>query len=90
MKGQIIVFEHSNFRGQHRHIFGEESDLHHPADTSMSGKISSFVILEGCWQFFRLAGFHIPYANTFGPNAYPWVDDIGIEDGHISSLKCVG
>ncbi len=89
MKGHIIVFEHSNFRGRHRHIFGEESDLHHPADSSMSGKISSFVILEGTWQFFRHAEFYLPYAVTLGPGPYPWANDFGIESDQIASLRCI-
>lgn len=90
MKGHIILFEHSHFRGQHRHIFGEEVDLHHPADSSMSGKVSSFVILDGTWQFFRHAEFHMPYTITVGPGAYPLVNDCGIENDQVASLRCVG
>lgn len=90
MKGHMIIFEHSNFRGHHRHIFGEEADLHHPADPSMSGKITSFVILEGTWQFFRHADFHMPYTVSLGPGAYPWVTDQAIENDQIASLRCIG
>jgi hypothetical protein len=89
MAGHIIIFEHIDFRGGHRHIINEDSNLNHPEDRSMNDKMSSFVILEGRWQFFRHAGFQIPYANVLGPGTYRWVGDHGIENDQVSSLRSV-
>ncbi len=87
MAGHIIIFQHTNFRGQHRHIFDEEGNLNHSDDGSLNDKISSFVILEGEWQFFRHANFVVPYAKKLGPGRYSRVADHGIENDQVSSLK---
>lgn len=89
MAAHIIIFQHADFRGHHRHIFGEEKNLNHPDDRSLNDKMSSFVILEGKWQFFRHAEFKIPYEPILGPGVYRWVGDHKIENDQVSSLKSV-
>ena len=89
MAGHIIVFRHWNLRGHHRHIFDEEPNLNHREDNSLNDEISSFVILEGTWKFYRHANYNIPYDAELGPGVYRWVRDHGIENDQMSSLKCI-
>ncbi|GJL73866.1 MAG: hypothetical protein NMNS01_30650 [Nitrosomonas sp.] len=88
-KEHIIVFEHRNFRGQHRHIFGEESNLNHSEDNTLNDKISSFIVLSGDWKLYRHANFSTAYDRTFAPGEYSWVVDFGVENDNVSSLKAV-
>lgn len=49
-KGHVILFEHANFRGRHRHIFQNEEDLFHtdsPNDEHFNDITSSIVVLDG-------------------------------------------
>jgi hypothetical protein len=85
----IIVFEHRDFRGRHRHIFGNEANLNHPEDNTLNDRISSFVVLSGTWQLFRHANFNTPYDQTFGPGQYESVVDVGVENDQVSSLRAV-
>ena len=48
----VILFEHRNFRGAHKHVFQAESSLAEPDDNFFNDKTSSFVIVEGMWTFF--------------------------------------
>lgn len=89
MKGHLIVFQHANFRGAHRHIIDEERNFNHPEDNFLNDKISSFVVLSGVWKFYRHANFSIPYDREFGPGEYPWVEAVGVENDQVSSVKCV-
>lgn len=43
----IIIFEHRDFRGRHRHIFGQEADLNNAEDNTLHDRMSSFVVLSG-------------------------------------------
>ena len=92
MPGDIIVFEHANFRGHHRHIFDAEPNLNDGEDSTLNDAVSSFVILEGTWEFFRHANFNTRYAprgGPLGPGRYPWVGDLDIENDQMSSLRCI-
>ncbi len=85
----VIVFEHRDFRGRHRHIFGEERNLNHPEDRTLNDKMSSFVVVSGTWKFYRHANFVDPYGGEFPPGEYTWVADFGIDNDQVSSLKTV-
>ena len=84
-----IIFEHRDFRGRHRHIFGEERNLNHPEDRTLNDKVSSFVVLSGTWKFYRHANFNTPYDRDFGPGQYTWVEDFDVENDQVSSLRAV-
>jgi hypothetical protein len=85
----IIVFEHANFRGRHRHIFGQEENLNHPEDNTLNDRVSSFVVLSGNWQFFRHANFNEPVGAPLGPGQYESVVNFGIPNDAVSSLRAV-
>ncbi|MDH4222701.1 MAG: beta/gamma crystallin family protein [candidate division Zixibacteria bacterium] len=89
MAGHIILFKHRDLRGHHRHIFDSELYLNHREDNSLNDEVSSFVILEGTWRFFRHENRGIPYAQELGPGVYRWVKDYGIENDQMSSLECI-
>ncbi|PWB84250.1 MAG: hypothetical protein C3F11_02415 [Methylocystaceae bacterium] len=87
----IIVFEHKEFRGRHRHIFGYEANLNDAEDNSLNDRISSFVVLSGDWTVFRHANFVEPVGGrTFGPGQYAWVEDYNVPNDAISSLRATG
>lgn len=87
--GEVIVFEHSNFRGRHRHIYAMENNLNHPADRDFNDKISSFVVVSGTWRFYRDSNFRVPLGGHFTPGAYKWVEAVGVRNDQISSMKCI-
>ena len=85
----IILFEHINFRGQHKHVFYEESNLAAADDNFFNDKISSFVILEGNWTFWRDINFSGTKSARFGPGRYNWVESVGIPNDSVSSLAAI-
>lgn len=89
VRGHIIVFEHINFRGRHRHIFNEEINLNDEEDNSLNDAVSSFIVVEGTWKLYRHAGFDTPYDRDFGPGMYSWVQDYGVENDNVSSLRAL-
>jgi Beta/Gamma crystallin len=86
---EIVLFEHTNFRGGHKHLFVSEPNLASPEDSFFNDKISSFVIVTGQWQFFRDINYTGPASRVFGPGVYNWVESIGIPNDSISSVRRV-
>ena len=86
----IIIFEHRNLHGGHKHVFSSEPNLNAGDDNFFNDRLSSFVILEGRWQFFRDSNFGSPASNVLGPGVYGWVEDFGIPNDSVSSLRLVG
>src|SRR3954465_342222 len=84
----IIIFKHRDFRGPHRHIFGEEATPHDSEDRATNDAMSSFVVLSGNWTFFRHSNFVEQVGGrTFGPGQYEWVGDFNIPNDAVSSLR---
>jgi hypothetical protein len=86
----MTIYEHAGFRGRERMIVADIDNLGAADDNFFNDRVSSFVVHKGKWQMFRHAGFNIPYAPTLVPGKYKWVEDVGIENDQVSSLKCVG
>jgi hypothetical protein len=84
---EIVMFEHINFRGGHRHLYASESNLAAGDDRFFNDRISSFVIVSGSWQFFRDINFSGPGSNVLGPGLYNWVENVGIPNDSISSIR---
>ncbi len=87
--GHIIVFQHANFRGHHRHIFGMEHNLNHPEDRSLNDQISSFMVLSGTWKLYRHSNFRVGMGSEYAPGAYRWVEAVGVKNDQMSSLRCI-
>jgi hypothetical protein len=84
----IIIFEHRDFRGRHRHIFGQEVNLNNAEDNTLNDQMSSFVVLSGTWTFFRHANFVEQVGGrTFGPGQYESVLNFNIPNDAVSSLR---
>lgn len=84
---EIILFEHSNFHGAHKHLYGDESNLAAADDNFFNDKVSSFVITSGSWQFFRDINFSGPASVVIGPGRYNWVESVGIPNDSVSSVR---
>ena len=83
----IIIFEHRDFRGRHRHIFGEEANLNNGEDNTLNDRMSSFVVLSGTWNFFRHSNFVDQVGGNFVAGQYEWVGNFGLPNDAVSSLK---
>src|SRR5262249_55852762 len=85
----VILFEHAQFHGQHKHVFGPEPNLNAADDNYFNDKVSSLVVLEGNWAFFPDSGFKpAPYPAILGPGSYH-VLPAGIKNDDMSSLQPV-
>jgi hypothetical protein len=83
---QTILFEHANFHGAHKHVFGPEPNLNANDDNFFNDRVSSIVVVSGSWNFFRHAGYTGRYANTLSPGAYSFVGNVDIQNDDMSSL----
>jgi hypothetical protein len=66
-KGHIILFEHANFRGRHKHVFTIENSLNASDDNFFNDRVSSFGIIAGDWRFFKNSNALNPYPVVVGP-----------------------
>jgi hypothetical protein len=90
----VLLFEHANFHGAHKHVFIAEPNLNAPDDNFFNDKVSSIVVLSGLWRFCRDANFEglFPAVLRPGPTLFPtpgltpFVGDVNIENDAISSL----
>jgi hypothetical protein len=87
--GHIIVFQHVNFRGHHRHIFWMENNLNHPEDNSLNDQISSFAVISGTWKLYQHSNFIAQLGGKYGPGEYRWVEAVGVKNDQVSSLRCI-
>jgi Beta/Gamma crystallin len=62
----VILFEHRNFHGAHRHVFVEEINLNAPEDSNFNDMVSSLSVLAGNWKFFADSGAS-PTSNPYPP-----------------------
>ena len=82
----VVLFEHRNFRGRHKHVFWAEPNLNDDEDNSFNDLTSSIVVLEGQWVFYRDWQYKF-VDGTLGPGIYPLVEAVGIKNDDITSLK---
>jgi hypothetical protein len=83
LDAQIVLFEHRNFHGDHRHLFMTQKDL---GLEQFDNVTSSLAILSGTWATFADPDLRRPYDVSLGPGLYPWVEDVGIRNDDLSSL----
>jgi hypothetical protein len=84
----VILFEHGQFRGEHKHVFGPEPDLNAQDDNFFNDRVSSLVVLQGNWAVFADSGFQRQYPPILGPGFYPSLP-VGINNDDMSSLQPV-
>ena len=80
----VILYTHIDFRGPHKHIIArDEPNLHRDG---WGDRVSSIQILDGVWEFSQ----HVNYGGNktnLGPGSYRWVEDVGIANDSLSSIK---
>jgi hypothetical protein len=94
LPGRILLFEDSDFGGKSIDIQTASPDLGGFKEGSFNDRVSSFVILSGNWSFYRDVKFAGPFLYggqpmVLKPGTYNRVEDLGIKDNEISSLKVV-
>lgn len=99
---EIIIYVDINFGGLHTHIFDTVADFTALSltgvNTGISAEgftwndiVSSFVIVSGQWQFFKDTNFGFQQGNPagLGPGLYPWVEQVGIDNDSLSSVRLI-
>jgi hypothetical protein len=86
----VILFEHANFHGAHKHVYSSEPNLAAPDDSFFNDRVSSIVVLSGTWRLYRHVGFQGKYPRNLGPGAYPYVGNVDIQNDDMSSLQPAG
>jgi hypothetical protein len=83
----VILFEHHNFQGRHKHIFQNEPNLKSDSSNSFDKLMSSIVVLEGSWDFFKEPNFKNGTGLTATPGLYPLASELEIMEKGVSSLR---
>ena len=94
LPGRALLFEDRNFGGKSIDIEKGVPDLGLCEEGNFDERTSSLAILSGNWSFYRDPRFEKPFMHgsqplVVGPGAYDWVEDLGIKDDELSSLKVV-
>jgi hypothetical protein len=90
MVKEIILFQHTNFKGPHHHVFANgDNDLR---ASGFNDKVSSFIIKSGQWAFYK----DINYKGTrypaqphpgFLPGYYSNCTQFGVANDAVSSVR---
>jgi hypothetical protein len=85
----VILFEHANFHGAHKHVFDAEPNLNSADDNFFNDRVSSNIVVEGRWQFFRDSNFQVQLGQPLGPGQYQRLNAPPLNMGNdiISSLR---
>lgn len=97
---EILLFDDANFGGVHTHLFESVPDLNKEASlgvnvlpngigTAYSKIVSSFVIKSGRWAFYTGPNYQKKVGADFGPGRYNWVEDLGIPNDSIQSIRLI-
>jgi len=82
---EIVIYTAINFGGKE---YRTNLNITHAG--GFNDQISSFIIVSGIWKFYLAAGYNLPAGGELGPGYYSWVEDYGIPNDQVSSIKCVG
>src|SRR5262249_27003903 len=85
VNSHVMLFEHANFHGAHKHVFTREPNLNASDDNFFNDKVSSLVVLEGNWAFYADSTFRRQYPPILRPGVYPGLP-AGIRNVYIFSL----
>jgi Beta/Gamma crystallin len=66
----------------------QEPNLAAGDDSFFNDRVSSIVVVEGHWHFFRHVNF-VDLIGILNPGVYPWVQDVGFPNDQMSSLLLV-
>jgi Beta/Gamma crystallin len=94
---EVILFEHPNFRGAHRHVFQRENDLsltskstpipgEKPANGNFAGVTSSIIVVRGTWLFFAKKNCD-GHPEEISPKRLPNLKESQLADNEVLSLR---
>ena len=83
----VMLFEHANFHGAHKHVFVPEPNLAAGDDNFFNDRVSSLAALNGSWSFFRDIDYVGQYPVVLSPGIYAWVEAVSIKNDDMSSLR---
>ncbi|WP_158258271.1 beta/gamma crystallin-related protein [Rhodopila globiformis] len=94
---ELIMFVDADFGGLHTHVFDSTADFTKLAlggvGTNVNGTwndvLSSFVIVSGHWAFFKDINFQFQQGEVLGPGRYSFVQNFGIDNDAVSSVRLV-
>jgi hypothetical protein len=100
----ILLFEHADWHGAHKHVFVAEPNLNADDDDPFNDRTSSLAVLQGQWATYGDANFERQYRQPTGlpvivgtgpaggvtlPACYKFVEDVQIANDDLSSLQPV-
>jgi hypothetical protein len=80
---RAVLYQDYNFQGRQKEVKEPISFLQDFNDVA-----SSIVVLEGVWQLYTDANYQNLVA-TLSPGVYPSVDQIGLPNDTLSSLRSI-
>ena len=81
LEGHAILFEDSDLRGAHKHVYGGEPRL------DFADRASSIAVLAGNWELFRDKDFQQAYPVVLGPGLYANLASLGIANNTVSAIR---
>lgn len=63
----VTLFEHNSFHGAHKHVFDYEPNLNASDDNFFNDRVSSLVVEDDEWAFYRHGDYVGQYAHRLGP-----------------------
>lgn len=87
----IILFDHVDFRGAHRHVYQGEPNLEARDGGRFNDRLSSAFVLDGNWAFYRDRDFGHEYGRVLPPGRYPRLNtpELGIPNDAVTAVKAV-
>jgi len=80
----ITLYKDANFEGESITITEATPDL---SELNFSDCVSSIIVDDGDWEFYKDVNYESSYDVIFGKGSYSWVEEYGIPNDDISSLK---
>ncbi len=87
MSAHLVLFQHANFHGAHKHLVRAEHNLNAADDSFFNDRVSALAVRQGRWRCFRHSGFVAPYPPLLTTGLYPWVVAAGIANDDLSSAR---
>ncbi len=93
--GHVILFEHGQLHGDHKHILNAEPDLNNDEDDSFNDETSSLVVYsntawEAKWKLYRDSNYHARFDVILGVGRFPSLGPTNIANDELSSLELAG
>jgi hypothetical protein len=87
---EIILFEHANFQGRRKSVFGDIPNLNSPTDNDFNDITSSIIVVSGTWECFPDWNYEGTPSRLLTQGFYSSVsstNNVGIPNDSLSSIK---